>query len=377
MIQHLNILICPDKFKGSLTAEEVCQAIAKSIRKLSPGSRISQVPMADGGEGSLEIINNQLKAEIIRIKASDPLGRPVEAEFLMKGDNAYIEMAKASGLQLLKPEERSATRTSTEGTGELIREAIQFGAKKIYLLVGGSATNDAGIGMAKALGFGFSDAAGNEVEPTGENMIRIKKIHKSLQDFGGVEFSVLCDVENPLYGKNGAAHVFGRQKGADDREIAELDEGLKNMSELFRETFGVDVQKIPGAGAAGGIAGGAVAFLGAEIKSGIGTLMEIAELEDKIKAADLVITGEGKIDSQTLNGKVIAGIAAKAGKYNKTVLAFCGKLDLEFSEVRGMGLIAVFPIKQEGMSDEDAMEKAGDKLEKLAEKELTGYIKHS
>ncbi len=375
MIQHLNILICPDKFKGSLTAEEVCQAIAKSIRKLSPGSRISQVPMADGGEGSLEIINNQLRAEIIRIKAGDPLGRPVEAEFLMKGDNAYIEMAKASGLQLLKPEERSATRTSTEGTGELIREAIQLGAKKIYLLVGGSATNDAGIGMAKALGFGFSDAAGNEVEATGENMIRIKKIHKSLQDFRGIEFSVLCDVENPLYGKNGAAHVFGRQKGADDREIAELDEGLKNMSELFIETFGVDVQKIPGAGAAGGIAGGAVAFLGAEIKSGIGTLMEIAELEDKIKAADLVITGEGKIDSQTLNGKVIAGIAAKAGKYNKTVLAFCGKLDLEPSEVRGMGLKDAFPVKEENMTVEEAMTHTGKKLEELATLKLAEYLK--
>jgi glycerate kinase len=375
MVQHLNILICPDKFKGSLTAEEVCHAIAKSIRKLSPGSRISEVPMADGGEGSLEIINNQLKAEVIKIKVSDPLGRLVEAEFLMKGETAYIEMAKASGLQLLKPEERRAVKTSTTGTGELIKEALQLGAKKIYLLVGGSATNDAGIGMAKALGFGFSDAAGNEVEPTGENMIRIKIIHKSLLDFNGIKFYVLCDVGNPLYGKNGAAYVFGRQKGADDREIAELDEGLKNMSELFKETFGVNVQEIPGAGAAGGIAGGAVAFLGAEINSGIGTLMEIAGLEDKIKAADLVITGEGKIDSQTLNGKVIAGIATKAGKYNKTVLAFCGKLDLEMSELRKMGLKNAFSVKGENMTVEEAMTDTGKKLEALAVIKLAEYLK--
>lgn len=371
----MNILICPDKFKGSLTAEEVCRAVSAGILKLCPDAVISEVPMADGGEGSLDIINNQLHAEVVSVKVADPLGREVGAEFLMKGDAAYIEMARASGLQLLKQEEQSAAKTSTRGTGELIKEALKRGAKRVFLLVGGSATNDAGIGMAAALGFGFYDASGNVVEPRGENMIRIKKIHKSLMDFRRIEFSVLCDVENPLYGKNGAAHVFGRQKGADEKEIEHLDEGLKNMSDLFKATFGVDVQGIPGAGAAGGIAGGAVAFLGAKIRSGIRTLMEIAELEEKIKKADLIITGEGKIDNQTLNGKVIAGIAEKAARHHKPVLAFCGKLDLKPSEIKEMGLTDAFPVKQEDMTVEEAMTDTAGKLKELALVKLAGYMK--
>lgn len=371
----LKILISPDKFKGSLPAAEVCKAIAGGIRQLSPDHEILEVPMADGGEGSMEIIHRQTGGHFRKTTVLDPLFRPIEASWLLHGDTAYIEMAAASGLQLLAEEERKAKRTTTYGTGELILEAIRSGATRIFLLVGGSATNDAGMGMAKALGFGFTDREGKELEGRGEQMIGVQNIRPTALDLSAVSFFVLCDVGNPFYGPEGAAHVFARQKGATDEEIRELDEGLKHMAGVFKSTFGIDVQQISGAGAAGGIAGGAVAMLGAKIQSGIHTLMEIAGLEDKIKEADLVITGEGKTDTQTLNGKVIAGVAKLAAKYQKPVLVFCGKLELNQTQLNELGITAAFAVKKEGMSVEEAMRDTGLKLETLAAEQLGKFIK--
>lgn len=371
----MKILISPDKFKGSLQAAEVCRAIAKGIGQLSPGSEIEEVPMADGGEGSLEIIHQQTGGDFVEVEVCDPLFRKIKAVYLLNKDVAYIEMARASGLQLLSHHERNAKKTTTYGTGELILHAIGSGAKKIFLLVGGSATNDAGIGMAEALDFKFLDHKNGRLQPVGESMIRITQIHKGLFDFSGIEFSVLCDVDNPLYGPDGAAYVFAGQKGASDAETEELDKGLKNMAEVFKATFNTDVQQIRGAGAAGGIAGGAVAFLGAKILSGIQTLMEICKLEGKIENTDLVITGEGKIDRQTLNGKVISGISKMALKYQKPLVAFCGKLELTDAEVNELGILAAFPVKRDDMTDEEAMQDTGNKLQKLAETELKRFIK--
>ncbi len=370
----MKVLICPDKFKGSLTGAGVCRAIAAAARLLNPEVLIEEVPMADGGEGSLEVIQQQTGGAFVFAEVHDPLFRIITTCYLRSGTTAFIEMARASGLQLLRPDERDAMKTTTLGTGELMWHAIRSGAQDIFLLVGGSATNDAGVGMAAGLGFRLKDSEGKDVHPAGGQLDRILQVQPPEHLFEGVRFHVLCDVDNPFYGPDGAAQVFGRQKGAGEEEIRILDQGLEHMALLFKEQFGKDVQTVPGSGAAGGIAGGAVAMLGADIRSGVETLMQFCRLEEKVREADLVITGEGKMDHQTWGGKVVSGVAGLARRAGKPLIAFCGKLELDQAALKAAGISEAFAV-MEGITEEEAMTDTGNKLEKLALKALRKYIK--
>ncbi|WP_207532561.1 glycerate kinase family protein [Desertivirga arenae] len=344
----MKILIAPDKFKGSLSSYEAGKAIKSALASTIPAAELRQIPMADGGDGLLEVL--QATGSYIRrdLTVCDPLFRPIEASYLITKNNAaIIEMAKASGLLLLKTEERNPLVTSSYGTGQLIEDAIQKGAVDITLGIGGSATNDAGTGMAAALGFRFYDQWGKEIVPIGENLIRITKIdHCNAINLSTINIKVACDVTNVFHGKDGAAWVFGPQKGADENSVRILDEGLDHLASLLRKDLGVDVQSIPGAGAAGGLGGGAIAFLGAKLLSGIELILEYTQAEELIIDSDLVITGEGKLDHQSLNGKVISGISSLSKRHNKPLIVLCGENELLEEEYKAAGITQVNSIME-------------------------------
>lgn len=362
----MNILLAPDKFKDSLSAQAVCDAMEAGIRRFDPTIHVRQLPLADGGEGTLEVLRSHLNLEPVRVATTDPLFRPMEADYLIGEGKAFIEMAAASGLVLLSPAERDCRKTSTYGTGLLIADALQKGATDIYLFVGGSATNDAGTGMAQALGYRFLDESGQALSPIGENLVRISRIGLPEQVLPAVRFTVVCDVQNPLYGPNGAAHVYGPQKGASPEGVAELDLGLRQIATLFREQLGQEVAQVPGAGAAGGIAAGALAFFQATIRPGIQTLMQLAGFDAAAREADLIFTGEGKLDSQTLAGKVIAGIAEAAQQWNKPVCVICGVLEVAETELQKRGIARVLPLMDGTLSREEAMQHADKWVEQRA-----------
>ena len=359
----MKILLAPDKFKGSLAAKGVCEALSRGLKKNNPTLGIIARPMADGGDGSLDVLEYYFDLKTITLEVCDPLFRPINASYKMAGTTAYIEMAAASGLVLLEGNEQDARETSSIGTGELILDAIQKGAMEIYLFIGGSATNDGGIGIAHALGYRFYNKRGISLAPKGEylaDIIRIDATHL-MYDAEKVKFKVICDVNNPFYGRKGAAYVYAPQKGAKPRDVKFLDQGLRNLAKMLKkEQFG-DIANIPGAGAAGGVGGGAVAFLKAELVSGIQTFLELTKLEAEIKNCDLVITGEGKLDSQTAQGKVISGVCKLAKKYDKLVLAVCGTADLPIPT--SLGLQQVYTVLSKSKSVGDAMENAAEKLE--------------
>lgn len=354
----MKILIAPDKFKGSLTAKEVCDALTVGIQKSNPSAEIISKPLADGGDGSLAVLDYYLDLETISVRVQDPLGRPIIAKYKLSQKVAYIEMAAASGLVLLQPEERNCLNTTTYGTGELIVDALTKGATKIFLFIGGSATNDGGIGIAAALGYRFYDALGKLLAPIGKNLSQIAKIDTTLLHYNlqPIEIKVICDVENPFYGENGAAHVYAAQKGASPSDILSLDKGLRNLATQLINFNYPDISCISGAGAAGGVGGGSIAFLGAKLQSGIQTFIDLTQLEKAIANCDLVITGEGKLDKQTEQGKVISGLCQLAKKYNKRVLAVCGAADLPIPE--SLGLEKVYTVLSKAISLEDAMNNA-------------------
>lgn len=354
----MTILIAPDKFKGSLSAKEVCEAVHNGLMYLDPSLSIISVPLADGGEGTSELLTNHSKGSVISCSVSDPLFRKVNAAYGISGDGttAFIEMASASGLDLLTKEERNPLNTTTYGTGELIADAIHHGVKKIILAIGGSATNDAGIGMAAALGIKFNDESGNELQPIGENLTHIHSIANdhSLLKKEKVDFIVLCDVNNELYGPSGAAFVYGPQKGADAQAVQLLDQGLKHFASVVEKELDLDVH-FPGAGAAGGLGAGAKVFLQATFTRGIDFVLNALTLEEQIKQADLVVTGEGKMDEQTLSGKVVMGVTQLAHKYHKPVIAIVGKNDLSDEKIQLMGLKKVISLVDMETSSSDAM----------------------
>ncbi|MEO6686269.1 MAG: glycerate kinase [Dyadobacter sp.] len=336
------ILVAPDKFRGSLEASEVCQSVAEGIRLAYPDAEIISVPLADGGEGTTRILTEQSKGKFVTAVVHDPLGRFIEAEYGLSGDGntAFIEMAAASGLNLLKPEERNPLLTNTYGTGELILHAINSGVKKIILGIGGSATTEAGIGMASALGYKFLDKNSKEVMANGENLSSIKFIKTENVNslLKSVEFIVACDGTNPLYGESGAAYVYGPQKGADDSMVSQLDNGLKNIAKVASETFGNDISSNSGAGAAGGLGAGALWFLNAELREGVSIVMEQTNIAEHVQKADLVITGEGKVDEQTLQGKVVKGLADLCRKNNVSLAVVCGTLVISAQEAQNAGI---------------------------------------
>ena len=364
----MNILIAPDKFKGSLTTEEACCAIERGIKKFDSSFETILHPLADGGEGTLEILNNLLDLKPINVAASNPLGNPLYTGYLKNETSAFIEMALVSGLQLLQPEEQNCMNTTTYGIGELILDAIQKGVKNIYLFIGGSATNDAGIGMATALGYQFFDKENKAIFPFGKNLSKIHSIDSSNLKFNPneIEVNVVCDVGNVLFGKNGAAYVYAPQKGANAKEVKFLDQGLRHFSKKINEHFQKDVSQIKGAGAAGGIGAGAMVFLNAKIQSGIQTILELTHFEEKIKDADLVITGEGKLDYQTLEGKVVKGVADMARKYDVPVFAICGACEVSENELQSIGIHKAIPILQDGVSLEQAINEAKERVENIA-----------
>lgn len=355
----MKILVAPDKFKGSLTALEVCKAVEEGIKQYLPNSYISKLPLADGGEGSLEALENTLRFNRIFIQVNNPLFNKIEAFYGILDDIAYIEMAKASGLQLLNEKERNPMATTTFGTGEMIVDAINRGAKKIYLFVGGSSTNDAGIGIASALGYVFRDKENRTLEPIGKNLINIKSINSdNLIDTSDVEVNVLADVNNTLFGPNGAACVFSMQKGADKNEIDQLDKGLRNLAEVIKSSFGVDVSSITGGGAAGGVGSGLVAFCNASIRSGIETILNLLQFDKYLEQSDLVITGEGILDNQTLQGKVVKGLITRCEQINKPLAIVCGDSTLTKEEIKMLGAVRIKTMKNKNVSKEDSIKNA-------------------
>lgn len=361
----MQILIACDKFKGSLSSVQVCQAIARGIQKHKPDTLCSLHPIADGGDGSLDIISNYLDCEKITLDSVDPLGRTLKAHYLTSGQSAYFELATASGITLLSETERNPLITSTIGTGILIKDALARNIRNFYLLAGGSATNDAAIGIAHALGFLFYDKDKKELQPIGANLQHIHTISRpdNLEKFN---LTVLSDVNNPLYGPQGAAHIYAAQKGATKADITLLNEGLINFSNVLKKQFEIDVSQIAGGGCAGGIGAGLVALLNAKLENGFTTLSKLTHLEEKIKQADLVISGEGKLDRQTFNGKVIAGISALCMANNKPFIAFAGSNQLTQSELHQLNLHKVYSILPQTNDLSDAMKNGYQYLEQLA-----------
>ena len=326
----MRLLIAPDSFKGTLSSTEVCQMVEET---LGHSFSILTHPFADGGEGTLEAIAGCLpQAQWINQKVMGPLPtQQVEAKYLWlpKTQMAFIEMAQASGLILLSKLERNPALTTTFGTGELIQDALNQGAKKLYLAIGGSATNDGGVGMLMALGWQFLDDLGNSIHLGGNELIKIQQMipPQASQAFSqGVE--IFCDVTNPLYGPNGAAQVFAKQKGADEKLIQHLDQGLKHFSDRVQEQLGINLN-FPGAGAAGGLGAGAKLGFDAKISRGIERIAELTGLEAHIQASDVIITGEGRFDQQSLQGKVICGVLALAQSYQKPVIVLAGNSDFK------------------------------------------------
>ncbi len=332
-----NILIAPDSFKGTLSASEVCDIIGQAFEDTLKNIKITKLPAADGGEGLCSCLHKILGGELKSANVRGVFGEETEAEYLMLADNtAVIEMAACAGLPLTG-ERKDPEKTVTFGVGELMLDARANGAKSVLLGIGGSATNDFGIGMASALGWKFTDENGKEVYPCGGNLGKIASITPPEKQFD-LPVTVACDVENPLYGKNGAAYIFAPQKGADENAVRRLDEGLQSISRTVENCLGIDVSAMRGSGAAGGMGGGSVAFLGATLRKGIDIILDAADFEKKAIEADVIITGEGRLDGQSVNGKVISGIALRASALSKKVIAVCGSKGDDAEDIRKLGV---------------------------------------
>ncbi len=342
----LKYLVAPDKYKGSFDASVASEIIKEAIIEVDKSAEVFQLPLADGGEGTLTALSKIFGAKIEEVEVSDPLFRKIKSRIGFFEDKAIIEMAECSGLLLLKDEERNPLYTTTYGVGELIKYAISKKVKEIIIGIGGSATNDAGVGMLNSLGMKFLDENGEELKPIGQNLVKIKKIDDSdfLKDVLKIKFTVLCDVTNPLYGENGAAYVFAPQKGADENAVKLLDMGLRNFANVAKEYLGKDLSLSSGAGAAGGLGFALLAFLNAQYVSGIDYILSASNAEEHVKWADIIITGEGRFDRQSLSGKSTIGIARLGAKFSKMVIVISGSIDCPFEEYSKEGITSIFSI---------------------------------
>ncbi|MBL7006127.1 MAG: glycerate kinase [Spirochaetia bacterium] len=367
----MKIIVAPDSFKGNQTALAVASAIERGMRRYDPTLEIIKIPMADGGEGTVEAAASAAAGKIITAAVSNPLNGIVEAEYaiLHDGSTAVIEMASASGLPLVPDNLKNPDKTSTFGTGELIRHALDSGCKKIILGIGGSATNDGGMGAASALGVKFLDANGRETGTTGEDMIKVASIDISRLDprIQETDILVACDVSNPFYGSSGAAYIYGPQKGATEEQVKSLDRGLRNLAAVIKKSLGKTIDNIPGSGAAGGLGGGLIAFFNARLQSGIDLILDAVEFDKSLENAQLVITGEGKTDYQTAFGKVPAGVAAAAKKRGIPVVCFSGALGSKIEELYSIGITALFSTANREMTLNYAIENSLMLLEEGAE----------
>ncbi|HIF84816.1 MAG TPA: glycerate kinase [Flavobacteriaceae bacterium] len=355
----MKILVAPDSFKESLSAIQVAEAISKGVLKIIPNAEIIKTPISDGGEGLLDALVNDKNGKIITVKVYDPLYRSIAAEYgiLNEGTTAVIEMAKASGLELLKEQEKNPDITSSYGTGQLILDALDRGCQKIIIGIGGSATNDGGMGMVKALGGKFINKEGVELTEGGGALGELSSIDLTNFDkrISNCKIVVACDVTNKLTGENGASFVYGAQKGGSKEQLEFLDKNLEHYAAIIRNHLGIEIENINGAGAGGGMGAGLIAFLNAELKSGIDLILETLEIKKHIKNIDLIITGEGKIDKQTLQGKTILGIAALAKEYHVPVIAITGKIGDNIDEIYKLGITSIFSIVNKPMKLEEAI----------------------
>jgi glycerate kinase len=371
----MKIVIAPDSFKGNLTAKQVADAIEIGINRVIPDAEIVKIPMADGGEGTVQALVDATDGEIIIAEVSDPLGNRIKAEFGILGDSqktAVIEMASASGLPLVPRDKRNPMLTTTYGTGELIRIALDKGCRKLIVGIGGSATVDGGAGMAQALGVRLLDKNGNEIPKGGGGLEHLDHIDTTSLDPRITETTtiVACDVDNPLVGPRGAPEVFGPQKGATPEMVKILDKFLDRYADIIKSDLGIDIKNIPGAGAAGGLGAGLMAFLGAQLRSGIDIVIDASELEKHIKDTDIVITGEGKIDRQTIYGKTPIGVARTAKKYGIPVIAFAGNIGSDSHVVYDNGIDALMSIISYPMTLDTAMERSKELLADSAERAI-------
>jgi glycerate 2-kinase len=342
----VKVVLAPDKFKGSLLATDVCDAMETGIMRAFPATVVRKVPMADGGEGTVEAVIGATQGQRVAVSVTGPLGDLVEAFYGILGDGktAVMEMAAAAGLPLVPANRRNPLATTTYGVGEMIADAVRRGCTRVVLGIGGSATNDGGAGMAQALGISLRDAGGNELRRGGAALRSLATI--DMQGFvlagRSLEVVTACDVDNPIYGPRGASAIYGPQKGASPEMVALLDDALRHFGDVTKVQLGKDVAQVPGSGAAGGLGGGLMAFLGARLQSGVDLIMETVGLESQIEGADLVFTGEGKLDEQTLMGKVPQGVARVAREHGVPVIAIAGACLVSPGDLAAAGIGAAF-----------------------------------
>lgn len=348
------VVVASDSFKGCLRSDQVADAVETGVLKVFPDCEVVKLPVGDGGEGTMEALVSAMGGHVIALSVQDPLGRTVEAEYALLNDgSAVIEISKSSGLTLLAQHERNPLKTSTYGVGQLIADALRKGCRRFLVCIGGSATNDAGTGMLEALGYRLFNSAGTELNGCGENLIKIKDVDSSaaMPELKESEFIVACDVDSPLYGPNGAAYVFAPQKGADAAMVEELDRGLRHFADIMQKCAGLDVADMSGAGAAGGLGAAFIAFLNAKLKRGADMVLDAVGFDEHIQNADMVITGEGKIDSQTMSGKLPAAVAERADAQDIPVVAICGSSDVDFLPI----FQNIYPVTLEGTPLNEAM----------------------
>lgn len=370
---RMKLLIAPDSFKGSLSSSDVAKSIESGLKKVDRNTNTTILPMADGGEGTLKALINATNGEIIEVNVLDPLGREITGYYGILGNNrtAVIELAVASGLPLLKESELNPSMTSTYGTGQLINHALENGVDSFIICLGGSATNDAGTGILKALGYRLLDKDGQELLEGGLALQKLAYVDDSNVNpsIKRAKFQLACDVNNPFLGSDGATHVFGPQKGAKIKEIDELEKALKVFADVVYQKTGRRIHDLKGTGAAGGTAGGLLAFLDASLHPGVEIVMEALKIPEILasREIDLVITGEGKLDYQTGFGKVVAGLTKVSNQKNIPVVAICGQVEMEGSIFQELGLTAAFSITNGPMGLDEAMGNTSRLLEYSSE----------
>lgn len=374
----MKVVVAPDKFKGSLTAPEAARALARGVRRAIPDADVDEAPMADGGEGTVEALVAATGGRFREADVSGPLGEPVRARFGLLGDGAtaVIEMATASGLMLVPHDRRDPTRASTRGTGELIRESLDEGARRLVVGIGGSATNDGGAGLAQALGYRLLDARGQDLPPGGGPLLRLDRIDASGRDrrLDGVEVAVACDVDNPLCGPRGASAVFGPQKGATPEQVATLDRGLAHFARVIFRDLGADVADLPGAGAAGGLGAGLVAFANGRLTRGVDTVIAAVKLADRLRGADLCLVAEGMLDGSSAGGKTAVGVARLARSLGCPTLALAGAIGPGAEAVLAEGIDAYFSLCPGPIPLEQSIARASEYLEHAAEQATRAFL---
>ena len=342
------VLLVPDSFKGTMSSTEICTIMQDAIKTFYPEAEVFSLPVADGGEGSVEAFLTALGGEKKTVSVQGPFGRKMESFFgILPNGTAVIEMAACAGLPLVG-NELNPKITTTYGAGELIKSAMDAGCKKVIMGIGGSATNDGGCGTAAALGVKFFDKNGKSFIPTGGNLHEIAHIDKTGLDpkLGKIELITMCDIDNPLYGETGAAYIFGPQKGADPEMVKFLDAGLRHLAEVVKKEFSLNIAETAGAGAAGGMGYGMQVFLGSKVQMGIEAVLDTVNFDELVKGADCVFSGEGKIDTQSLRGKVVIGIARRTKKANVPLIAVVGDIGDNIEPAYDMGVSAIFSINR-------------------------------